>query len=186
MSIEQTNNPDGKLQPHETQEVLQWTKKELNNLASEIISNQVNSIKQKKETEEIKITDQTNSDLHLLKKTIQKEKHPTKKERKPLTKSAGTVIWPSGKETYYNLPMNWVVDSLRKKWFDGEFWVRADGVKMYGKHVMVAAPKGKYKTWEIIPTTLWPGIVCDTGAMKWNRIDIAVNWSNKSSKKKKQ
>ena len=51
----------------------------------------MNSIKQKKETEEIKITDQTNSDLHLLKKTIQKEKYPTKKERKPLTKSAGTV-----------------------------------------------------------------------------------------------
>lgn len=186
MSIEQTNNPDGKLQPRETQEVLQWTKKELNNLASDIVSNQVNSIKQKKETEKIKITDQTNSDLQLLKKTIQKEKLPTKKERKPLTKSAGTVTWPSGKETYYNLPMNWVVDSLRRKWFDGEFWVRADGVKMYGKHVMVAAPKGKYKTWEIIPTTLWAGIVCDTGAMKWNRIDIAVNWSNKSSKKKKQ
>lgn len=186
MSIEQTNNPDGKLQLHETQEVLQWTKKEFNNLASEIVSNQLNSIKQKKETEKIKITDQTNSDLQLLKNTIQKEKHPTKTERKPLTKSAGTVTWPSGKETYYNLPMNWVVDSLRRKWFDGEFWVRADGVKMYGKHVMVAAPKGKYKTWEIIPTTLWPGIVCDTGAMKWNRIDIAVNWSNKSSKKKKQ
>lgn len=173
MSIKQTNNPDVKSEQSEKQEILQWTKKELNNLAREINSTQ-------------EITDQTNSDLHLLKNTIQKEKHPTKKERKPLTKSAGTVTWPSGKETYYNLPMNWVVDSLRRKWFDGEFWVRADGVKMYGKHVMVAAPKGKYKTWEIIPTTLWPGIVCDTGAMKWNRIDIAVNWSNKSSKKKKQ
>lgn len=171
MSIEQTNNPDVKSEQSEKQEILQWTKKELNNLAREINSTQ-------------EITDQTNLDLHLLKNTIQKEKHPTKKERKPLTKSAGTVTWPSGKETYYNLPMNWVVDSLRRKWFDGEFWVRADGVKMYGKHVMVAAPKGKYKTWEIIPTTLWPGIVCDTGAMKWNRIDIAVNWSNKSSKKK--
>ena len=171
MSIEQTNNPDVKSEQSEKQEILQWTKKELNNLAREINSTQ-------------EITDQTNSDLQLLKNTIQKEKHPTKKERKPLTKSAGTVTWPSGKETYYNLPMNWVVDSLRRKWFDGEFWVRADGVKMYGKHVMVAAPKGKYKTWEIIPTTLWPGIVCDTGAMKWNRIDIAVNWSNKSSKKK--
>lgn len=181
MSIEQTNNPDVKSEQSEKQEILQWRKKELNNLASEIVSNHVNSIKQKKETEEIKITDQTNSDFQLLKKTIQKEK-----ERKPLTKAARTVTWPSGKETYYNLPMNWVVDSLRRKWFDGEFWVRADGVKMYGKHVMVAAPKGKYKTWEIIPTTLWPGIVCDTGAMKWNRIDIAVNWSNKSSKKKKQ
>lgn len=173
MSIEQTNNPDVKSEQSEKLKILQWTKKELNNLAREINSTQ-------------EITDQTNSGLQRFKKTIQKETHPTKEKRKPLTKSAGTVTWPSGKETYYNLPMNWVVDSLRRKWFDGEFWVRADGVKMYGKHVMVAAPKGKYKTWEIIPTTLWPGIVCDTGAMKWNRIDIAVNWSNKSSKKKKQ
>ena len=171
MSIGQTNNPDVKSEQSEKQEIPQ-TKKELNDFAREISTQE--------------ITDQTNLNLRRLKNDVQTQKPPTKKERKPLTKSAGTVTWPSGKETYYNLPMNWVVDSLRRKWFDGEFWVRADGVKMYGKHVMVAAPKGKYKTWEIIPTTLWPGIVCDTGAMKWNRIDIAVNWSNKSSKKKKQ
>ena len=172
MIIEQPNNPDVKPEQSEKQEILQWTEKEINDLAREISTQE--------------ITDQTNLNLRRLKNDVQTQKPPTKKERKSLTKSAGTVTWPSGKETYYNLPMNWVVDSLRRKWFDGEFWVRADGVKMYGKHVMVAAPKGKYKTWEIIPTTLWAGIVCDTGAMKWNRIDIAVNWSNKSSKKKKQ
>lgn len=109
--------------------------------------------------------------------------HEKSRKGPKLTKSAWTVQWPSWKETYYNLPMHNVVDSLRSQWIKGVYWVRADGVKMYGKYVMVAAngyPKGT-----IIPTTLGPWMVCDRGGMKGKHIDIAVNWGSKPKKKKK-
>ncbi|HCK87493.1 MAG TPA: hypothetical protein DHW39_01655 [Erysipelotrichaceae bacterium] len=96
-----------------------------------------------------------------------------------LTRSNGTIMGPSGKETYYNLRMNYVVELMHDAGFQGEYWVRSDGVKMFGDYVMVAAdfsirPKGT-----ILPTSLGMGIVCDTGTFIYTnryQIDIAVNW----------
>ena len=96
-----------------------------------------------------------------------------------LSRSRGTVQGPSGKETYYNLNMSGVVSIMRRLGYDYEYWVRNDGVKMYGKYVMVAAnldirPKGS-----LVETSLGMGMVCDTGTFaKRNptQIDIATAW----------
>ena len=91
----------------------------------------------------------------------------------------GRIQGPSGQETWYNLDMSGVIKSMRNRGYDYEYWIRADGVKMFGEYVMVAAnleirPKGT-----ILPTSLGMGIVCDTGGFaKKNptQLDIAVAW----------
>lgn len=99
-----------------------------------------------------------------------------------LSKSKGTIVGPSGKETYYNLNMTSIVSAMRKAGYSEEeypYWIREDGVKMLGGYVMVAAnyeirPKGT-----IIESSLGYAIVCDTGGFaKRNptQIDVAVNW----------
>ena len=99
-----------------------------------------------------------------------------------LSKSKGVVNGPSGKESYYNLNMTSVINSMRKLGYnetDYPYWVRDDGVKMLGQYVIVAAnyeirPKGT-----IIESSLGLAIVCDTGGFaKRNptQLDIAVTW----------
>lgn len=88
-----------------------------------------------------------------------------------LTPSSG-INWFNGrKETYYNLNMAGVVSNAHAMGIDGDYWVRGDGVKMYGGYVIVAAQMAKGT---IIATSLGTGIVldyCPAGT-----IDIAVNW----------
>lgn len=88
-----------------------------------------------------------------------------------LTQSNG-INWFNGhKETYYNLDMSGVIANARAAGIDGEYWVRGDGVKMYGNYVIVAAQMDKGT---IIETSLGTGIVLD-----WcpaGTIDIAVTW----------
>lgn len=96
-----------------------------------------------------------------------------------LTRSAGVFNGPSGKETYYNLNMSGVVRIMKNMGYDYSYWVRDDGVKMFGPYVMVAAnleirPKGT-----ILETSLGTAMVCDTGSFAQNnprQLDIAVNW----------
>ena len=60
-----------------------------------------------------------------------------------LSKSKGVVNGPSGRETYYNLNMTSVINSMRRAGYseaEYPYWVREDGVKMLGNYVMVAAP----------------------------------------------
>ena len=48
-----------------------------------------------------------------------------------LTAQAGTIQGPSGKETYYNLPMQGVVNRMRRLGYDAvnwPYWIRSDGV----------------------------------------------------------
>ena len=59
-----------------------------------------------------------------------------------LSKSKGVVNGPSGRETYYNLNMTGVINSMRRAGYseaEYPYWVREDGVKMLGNYVMVAA-----------------------------------------------
>ena len=88
-----------------------------------------------------------------------------------LTPSAG-VNWFNGrKETYYNLDMSGVISNARAMGIEGEYWVRGDGVKMYGNYVIVAAQMSKGT---VIQTSLGTGIVldyCPAGT-----IDIATSW----------
>lgn len=96
-----------------------------------------------------------------------------------LNRTDGVNNGPSGRETYYNLPMEGVVEIMRAMGNTDPYWVREDGVKMLGDYVMVAAhlptrPRGSY-----VKTSLGMGIVCDTGtfALKDHyQLDIAVNW----------
>ncbi len=96
-----------------------------------------------------------------------------------LTRGRGTIQGPSGKETYYNLNMSGVVSIMRRMGYDYEYWVRDDGVKMFGNYVMVAANLNIRPRGSLIRTSLGMGMVCDTGTFaKRNptQIDIATAW----------
>lgn len=96
-----------------------------------------------------------------------------------LTKTKGVNYGPTGKETYYNLNMSGVVSIMRSLGYTYEYWVRSDGVKMFGDYVMVAANLNAYPRGSIVQTSLGTGIVCDTGgfaASDSNWFDIATAW----------
>ncbi len=82
---------------------------------------------------------------------------------------------PSGyKETYYNLEMKYVIENMRNLGYSEEdypYWIRDDGVKMFGDYVCVAliAEKG-----EIVPTTRGMGMVVDY--CPEGTLDVAVTW----------
>lgn len=96
-----------------------------------------------------------------------------------LTKSKGVNYGPTGKETYYNLNMSGVVRIMRRMGYDEAnypYWVRADGVRMLGKYVMSAANFGHFPRGSLVPSSLGMTLVCDTGHLEWNQLDIAVSW----------
>ncbi len=99
-----------------------------------------------------------------------------------LTSTSGIYYGPSGLETYYNLPMDGVVYTMRNMGFDESnypYWVRDDGCKMLGSYVMVAADLDLRPRGSIVPTSLGAGIVCDTGGFIYSnptQLDIATAW----------
>lgn len=96
-----------------------------------------------------------------------------------LNASAGIIQGPSGSETYYNLDMSGVISIMQSLGYDYDYWIRDDGVKMYGEYVMCAADLSIRPKGTILETSLGPGMVCDTGdfiAVDNYRLDIAVNW----------
>ncbi|WP_304727217.1 hypothetical protein [Dubosiella newyorkensis] len=96
-----------------------------------------------------------------------------------LSPSAGTIVGPSGKETYYNLPMEGVVSIMRGMGNNDPYWVREDGVKMLGDYVMVAAHLGLHPRGSIVDSSLGKAIVCDTEGFAHsnpNQLDIATAW----------
>lgn len=96
-----------------------------------------------------------------------------------LTPSKGVNYGPSGKETYYNLPMSGVVSIMRSRGNNDPYWVRDDGCKMLGNYIMVAANLNVHPRGSLVETSLGTAIVCDTGgfaASNPNQLDIAVSW----------
>ena len=96
-----------------------------------------------------------------------------------LTPSGGVYYGPTGKETYYNLDMNGVVSNAQAQGIQGEYWIREDGVKMYGDYVIVAANLDTHPRGSTVETSLGTGIVLDTGGFAEsdpNQVDIAVDW----------
>lgn len=96
-----------------------------------------------------------------------------------LSPSAGSVIGPSGKETYYNLNMAGCVNVMRRMGNNDAYWVRCDGVKMLGSYVMCAANLTVHPRGSIVQSSVGPAIVVDTGgfaANDPNQLDIAVTW----------
>ena len=115
---------------------------------------------------------------------LSKEKGPSiaamyEYEGTQLSQTLGTISGPSGKETYYNLPMHNIVAKMRSIGNNDPYWIRNDGAKMLGEYVMVAADLSLRPRGSLVPTSLGMGIVCDTGDFKYtnrNQIDVAVNW----------
>lgn len=141
-------------------------------------------------TETSKVEETTESAEEQIVETTEKPKEEIPEEPKwdgpVLNARNGTVKGPSGKETYYDLPMQGVIDIMESLGYVGDewyFWIREDGVKMYGKYIMCAAnldirPKGT-----IVETSLGTAMVCDTGGFaKHNtyQLDIATDWTNRN------
>ena len=98
-----------------------------------------------------------------------------------LSATKGVNIGPTNKETWYNLDMHDIVDTMRRRGFDGDeypYWIREDGVKMLGDYVMVAADLNLHPRGMVVETSLGKGLVCDTGDFTklgdW--YDIATDW----------
>lgn len=102
-----------------------------------------------------------------------------------LTKELGKVLGPNGPETYYDLDMDLVIENMQKMGYEGEFWIREDGTKMFGDYVIVAADLNKYPKGTILETSLGTAMVCDTGEFVNESpevIDIAANWTRNLEK----
>ena len=96
-----------------------------------------------------------------------------------LSRSNGSVKGPNGKETYYNLNMNGVVNIMRRMGNTDEYWVRDDGCKMLGNYIMCAANLGVHPRGSLVESSLGTCIVCDAGGFasgNSNQLDIAVTW----------
>lgn len=133
------------------------------------------------------LKDKVTTNLEAIKK---EESKPAMADEKPivvantwngpkLNKRKGVNQGPSGRETYYNLPMGGVIKTMRRKGNTDKYWVRADGCKMLGDYIMVAANLKVRPHGSIVETSLGKGIVCDTGGFAKRNIyqlDIATNW----------
>lgn len=128
-------------------------------------------------------------DLELIRKETAKAKNkPSTNNTAPvsynwngsvLSKSKGVNHGPSGKETYYNLPMQGVINIMRKMGNNNKYWVRKDGCKMLGNYIIAAANLKVRPRGSIVNTSLGKAIVCDTGSFaKRNayQLDIATTW----------
>lgn len=96
-----------------------------------------------------------------------------------LTASGGVNYYGDQKETYYNLNMNNVVNNAQNAGIEGDYWVRDDGVKMYGEYVIVAANQEVHPYGTTVDTSLGEGIVLDTGSFangNPTQVDIATDW----------
>lgn len=96
-----------------------------------------------------------------------------------LTKSKGVNYGPLGRETYYNLPMQGVINIMRRNGYDAErfpYWVREDGVRMLGDYIMLAGRVGQFERGTIVQCSLGEGMICDYGYLEWNGVDVAVTW----------
>jgi hypothetical protein len=96
-----------------------------------------------------------------------------------LSPTLGTIQGPSGKETYYNLNMVDVVIRAHQLGYEGEYWIRNDGVKMLGDYIICACAFSIRPIGTLVETSLGTGICLDTGSFAYSDpylIDISVNW----------
>lgn len=134
--------------------------------------------------EDVEVVQEVNEELELLAKQPQEQPveriyHPVDWEGGILTAHKGVNRGPSGKETYYNLPMDGIVNMMHNLGYEGEHWIREDGVHMFGEYVMVAANLSVHPRGSIVETSLGMGRVCDTGGFARKnptQLDIATNW----------
>lgn len=92
-----------------------------------------------------------------------------------LTAALGRIQYGDHIETWYNLPMQKALNYRASEGFDIDYWERADGCKMNGRFIILAAgesvPMGT-----IIETSRGPGMVLDRHQTDANVVDMAVTW----------
>ena len=106
----------------------------------------------------------------------------TRPQGQMLTASGGVFYGASGKEKWYSLPMDGVVDLMRRHGFNEQnypYWVRDDGCKMLGDYIMLAADTNVRPRGTVLETSRGLGIVCDhcvAAETETGLIDVAVVW----------
>lgn len=94
-----------------------------------------------------------------------------------LTAAKGVNNFMGHQETWYNLPMKRVIERADHVFGKNPYWIREDGVKMYGPFVICAGKSSRYG--EVIDTSLGKGMILDTGDFAKtdpDKIDIATAW----------
>lgn len=101
-----------------------------------------------------------------------------------LTRSKGAQVYIDGngvahRETYYDLPMNRVIQSCGAT---NTYTIRSDGAKVdQDGYVLVAAGLAAYPRCSVVDTSMGPGKVYDTGGFAARYpygFDLATDWSN--------
>ena len=155
-----------------TKGIIDSLSKQIKDLADEVdvqidqINNDIDTVKNQKE-EKIKS------------KASEKSKIVYTQNTDGLTASSGVNYYGDQKETYYNLNMNGVVNNAQANGIEGDYWIREDGVKMYGDYVIIAANQDVYSYGSTVETSLGTGIVLDTGGFASEnptQVDIATDW----------
>lgn len=93
-----------------------------------------------------------------------------------LTASIGRITYGNHVETWYDLPMNKVIQRSQDAGIPCEYWVDDRGVKMFGQWVIVAAHPS-IPRYSLVETSLGTGIVLDRHTCQdAELIDIATDW----------
>ena len=93
-----------------------------------------------------------------------------------LTAKLGTIQFEGHKETWYNLDMTRCVRRAQDMGIPAEYWVREDGVKMFGPWVILASHPSVTR-YTRMQTSLGEGIVLDRHTSNDTAlIDIATAW----------
>ena len=92
-----------------------------------------------------------------------------------LTAGLGRIQYGNHIETWYDLPMDKVVENAQEV-IPCEYWVRDDGVKMFGEWVIVASHPSVTR-YSLVETSLGQGIVLDRHTAGDTELyDIATDW----------
>ena len=131
---------------------------------------------QAQETSSNEVSEQADTNTQVSNQTAQSSSY----NGQVLSASAGRITNSYGNsETYYNLPENVVVANANAQGIKGDYWVRDDGVKMFGEYVIVAANRSLYPYGSTMNTSLGTGISLDSGTFIYsnpNQLDIATTW----------
>ena len=91
-----------------------------------------------------------------------------------LTAKLGRITYNDHVETWYNLPMQKVVQKAVNNGYPNDYWERADGMKMISHYIICAGAPGRYG--EIVKTSRGEGIILDTHRTDASVIDLATTW----------
>lgn len=94
-----------------------------------------------------------------------------------LTAKLGKIEYAGHLETWYDLPMQKVVERADEATgLTDMYWIRSDGTKMYGEWVIVASHPSVPR-FSFVETSLGTGIILDRHTVdNKNLYDIATDW----------